>query len=146
MAMSNAERQRRFRERLRKAAPQNRTFPTRLLQAFSNEADRLTAKSIRTGTDELRGAAPATHQVNTALPGEMFRRMAAVAEIFDLKVPEVIRVSALIGLPKALLYFARCHDLIGKQEALEQKFISEVRETNRAVDFAIKHAADSWQG
>ena len=105
MAMSNAERQRRFRERLRKAAPQNRTFRTRLLQAFSNEADRLTAKSIRTGTDELRGAAPATHQVNTALPGEMFRRMAAVAEIFDLKVPEVIRVSALIGLPKALLYF-----------------------------------------
>ena len=118
----------------------------RLLQSLSDEMDRLAAESLRTGVDDivLRGArpGPATHQVNTALPGRMFDRLAAVAETYDLKVPEVLRVAALLGLPKALLYFARCQDLVGKQEALEQQFISEVQETNRAIDLAIEHAAD----
>ena len=57
----------------------------------------------------------------------MYDRLAAVADTYDLKMPELVRIATLLGLPKSLVYLARCQDLIGKHEALDQQFISEVR-------------------
>ena len=137
MATSNAERQRQYRQRKREG-----TIQARFRQAFMDDAARLAAKSVRTGVDELRGSRPATHQINATLPGEMYDRLAAVADTYDLKMPELVRIATLLGLPKSLVYLARCQDLIGKHEALDQQFISEVRAIYGAIDFAIEHAAD----
>ena len=115
----------------------------KLLTAFVDDARRMEAKAVRTGEDILPSATRLpTTQVNVAIPGEMHSRLGAIAEAYGLKVPEVLRVAALFGLPRAITYYARRNDLIGKEEALEQKFIAEVRSTNEIIDFAIEHAAD----